>query len=116
MFSLRRTKAQSTAEYVIVLGLIVAAVVAMQTYIKRGFQGRLKDAVDFVDQGEQTGGDVVSFSGSQYEPYYLTSTFNTTRNTDETENLLEGGEVQRDTNERTSRAGSQNMQAYTGAD
>ena len=44
---LRHRKAQSTAEYVIVLGLIVAAVIAMQTYVKRGLQGRIRDAVDY---------------------------------------------------------------------
>lgn len=95
MFRLKKRKAQSTAEYVIVLGLIVAAVVGMQTYIKRGFQGRIRDAVKFVDQGGQTA-DVVPFTGEQYEPYYLSSNFTSTQNVDTREELLTGGAVNRD--------------------
>lgn len=83
-------KAQSTAEYVIVLGLIVAAVMAMQTYVKRGLQGRIRDAVNFVDSGNQTAG-VVAFSGAQYEPYYLSSDFNTNRTSGEVMDMAAGG-------------------------
>ncbi|UCB56774.1 MAG: hypothetical protein JSV30_06170 [Candidatus Omnitrophota bacterium] len=39
-------KGQSTAEYAIVIGLIIGAVIGMQTYVKRGVQARVKDAVD----------------------------------------------------------------------
>ena len=105
MLSRRRNKAQSTAEYVIVLGLIVAAVVAMQSYIKRGFQGRIKDAVDHVDQGEVTEG--VQFKTTQYEPYYLTSTFESTRNSEDNEHLYDGGAVNRESDETSFRTGNQ---------
>jgi len=109
MLRLKNKKAQSTAEYVVVLGLIVAAVVAMQTYIKRGFQGRLKDAVDYVDQGGQSG-NVVTFNGNeQYEPYYLSSTFNTNRSDNSTQELFTGGSVNRTSNEGTTRIGYQNI-------
>jgi hypothetical protein len=84
MFKYAYKKAQSTAEYVIVLGLIVAAVMAMQTYVKRGFQGRIKEAVDFTDQGGQNA-NVVNFTTGQYEPYYLSSKFNSTRDSTEKE-------------------------------
>ena len=39
-------KAQSTAEYAILIGLVVGALVLIQTYVKRGIQGRFKDASD----------------------------------------------------------------------
>jgi len=108
MLRLKNKKAQSTAEYVIVLGLIVAAVVAMQTYIKRGFQGRIKDAVDYVDNAGQT--NVVSFSGNQYEPYYLSSNFDSTQNVDTREVLSTGGAVNRYTDqEDRTRKGSQTI-------
>ncbi len=103
-------RAQSTAEYVIVLGLIVAAVVAMQTYIKRGFQGRIKDAVDYAGSDGQ-GSGAVQFTGQQYEPYYLGSTFSTTRNAEETEELATGGAVSRTTKEGSARTGSQTIGA-----
>jgi len=105
---LRHTKAQSTAEYVIVLGLIVAAVIAMQTYVKRGFQGRIKDAVDYTDQGGQAG-NAVAFTTKQYEPYYLESKFGTERSSEDTENLAEGGAVSRASTETSTRSGSQTI-------
>ena len=37
-------KAQNTAEYAILIVLVVGAVIAMQTYVKRGWQGRVKDS------------------------------------------------------------------------
>lgn len=101
----RNNKAQSTAEYVIVLGLIVAAVVAMQSYIKRGFQGRIKDAVDYKGEGGVNG--VVSFTTNQYEPYYLSSTFDSVRSSNETEDLFEKGSVNRTTEEFSNREGNQ---------
>ena len=105
--SLSQKRAQSTAEYVVVLGLIVAAVVAMQTYIKRGFQGRIRQAVDYVGYAGEAGNGVVDFSGNQYEPYYLSSGFSTNRSDDGTQNLFIEGAVNRTSNEVTTRAGNQ---------
>ena len=106
----RYNKAQSTAEYVIVLGLIVAAVVAMQSYIKRGFQGRIKDAVDYKDQGGQSA-NVVVVNTTQYEPYYLSSTFDSTRNSQDNEHLYQEGAVNREVNESSNRIGNQTIGA-----
>ena len=44
-------KAQSTLEYTILLIIIIAAFMTMQSYVKRGVQGRWKQSVD--DLGEQ---------------------------------------------------------------
>ncbi len=44
-------RAQSTLEYAVVIAIIVGGLLAMQMYIKRGVQGRLKQASD--DIGEQ---------------------------------------------------------------
>ncbi len=109
MLKYANRRAQSTAEYVIVLGLIVAVVIAMQTYIKRGFQGRIKEAVDYVENTNKPG--VVTFSGGQYEPYYLGSSFSTTRDSGETEDLATGGAVSRTTDEASTRTGSQTIGA-----
>jgi len=46
---LRRIRGQSTAEYAIVIGLVIAAAVGMQVYVKRSLQGKIKDAVDYND-------------------------------------------------------------------
>lgn len=39
---LLKKKAQSTFEYAVLITIIVAAIIAMQTYIKRAVCGRLK--------------------------------------------------------------------------
>ncbi len=110
MLQTKFRKAQSTAEYVIVLGLIIAAVVAMQTYIKRGFQARIKDAVDFNDQGGAVAGSVAQLNTTQqYEPYYLRSQFNRDRTSNETENLEASGASEKRVNEFSQSRGYQNM-------
>jgi hypothetical protein len=44
-------KGQSTLEYAIVVAIIVGGLLAMQFYVKRGWEGKLKSAAD--DMGEQ---------------------------------------------------------------
>lgn len=44
-------RAQSTAEYVLMAGVVIAVFVAMQTYVKRGIQGVVKTAAD--EMGKQ---------------------------------------------------------------
>ena len=77
----RIRKAQSTAEYAIILGVVVSAALAMQVYIKRGLQARAKSGVDAFTQPSftLTEGDVSAefVSRSQYEPYYLESQYQT---------------------------------------
>jgi hypothetical protein len=41
-----RKKGQSTAEYAILIGLIIAAIVAIQPYVKRTLQGKYKTEAD----------------------------------------------------------------------
>ncbi|MFA4853986.1 MAG: hypothetical protein WC616_01365 [Candidatus Omnitrophota bacterium] len=43
--------AQSTIEYVVMLSLIVAALFAMQVYLKRGMSGRMKSSADEIGGG-----------------------------------------------------------------
>ncbi len=84
-------KGQNTAEYAILIALVVAAAVAMQTYVKRGMQGGIKFAVDKVKKtGSSTGGT------SQYEPYYLESSYDVTQSASkDTVKTEEGGKVTR---------------------
>lgn len=48
---LNRQRGQSTLEYAILIIIIIAALLTIQNYIKRGVQGRLKSASD--DIGDQ---------------------------------------------------------------
>lgn len=86
---LRHRRGQNTAEYAILIGLVIAAAIAMQTYVKRSLQAGTKFAVDKLQKDATSEG--------QYEPYYLESKYNT--QVDEyiqTEELKVGGEVVRD--------------------
>jgi uncharacterized protein (UPF0333 family) len=100
---LRNRKAQSTAEYAIVIGIVIAAALAMQTYVKRGLQGGIKFAVD-------KAGSSAANAKNQYEPYYSASSYETTATTDSTskESVVADGTLTResDSGER-SRTGSQ---------
>jgi len=93
MFKRLGKKAQTTAEFAILIALVVGAVVAMQVYIKRGLQGRIKDVVDHTSAGGEVGGSQFSFTGNQYEPYYASSNVATNQETGETKNLQSGGSV-----------------------
>lgn len=44
-------KGQSTLEYAIIIAVVVGGLLAMQHYVKRGYQGKLKSAAD--DMGQQ---------------------------------------------------------------
>lgn len=65
-------KAQSTAEYAILISVIVGAALAMQVYIKRSLQAKMHDAgVALTDvSADITGDGVVLGTLKQYEPYY----------------------------------------------
>ncbi|MBF0594636.1 MAG: hypothetical protein HQL22_06685 [Candidatus Omnitrophica bacterium] len=61
----KNKRAQNTAEYAILIALVIGGVVAMQTYAQRTIQARLRDASqEFVKQTSDVGNTV------QYEPYY----------------------------------------------
>jgi len=51
MFIYLNKKGQNTLEYAVIIAVIVAALIAMQGYIKRGVQGKLKASAD--DIGDQ---------------------------------------------------------------
>jgi hypothetical protein len=99
-------KGQSTAEYAIVIGLVIAAAVAMQIYVKRSLQAKVKDAVDYNDPA------ATMLSTSQYEPYYLSSDMTNTRKESTTAATTTGGGVTRTINEdEANRTGTQNISA-----
>lgn len=52
-------KGQSTLEYAIIIAVVIAGLLVMQHYVKRGYEGRLKGASD--EMGQQY--DPVSYSG-----------------------------------------------------
>ena len=101
----RLRKGQSTAEYAIVIGLVIAAAVGMQIYVKRGIQGKVKDATDFTDEAAKD-----MLITKQYEPYYSQSDLNSTRAETSSQNTATGGKVTRTlTKDEASRLGTQDI-------
>jgi Flp pilus assembly pilin Flp len=109
----RFRKGQSTAEYAIVIGLVIAAVVGMQVYVKRGIQSKMKEASDVnITYSGATDYGVNSYT--QYEPNYSTSTgMVSTRDSTEKVTASVGGGVNRLIvgNETSSRTGTQTITA-----
>ena len=100
---------QSMAEYAIVLTVVIAAIVAMQLYVKRGLQGKVKDVTDNVGSGLASQG--IS-NTNQYEPYYASSKYDVTQAQKSQEQYNTGGKVFRNTQqEETTRTGSSSTTA-----
>jgi len=105
---LKNERAQSTAEYAIVIALVIGAAVAMQTYVKRSMQGSIKFAVDKLQRGETSTGK------GQYEPYYSASHYDvSTSGYKDTVKTEDGGKVTRafgvGTAKTTTRSGEQSV-------
>ena len=74
---MRNSRGQSTLEYVILVGFVVAALIAMGVYMKRGFQGRFKESTDQV--------------GQQYSPGNTTSNYTTATDVHQVETVVGTG-------------------------
>lgn len=85
---LRKRKGQSTVEYALIIGVIVAALVGMQTFVKRGLQARYHDGIGFLTtQTSEIG------STNQYEPYYSDSNYAVTQARNENEAVADRGKT-----------------------
>ncbi len=106
----RLRKGQSTAEYAIVIGLVIAAAVGMQIYVKRGIQAKVADGVDYTDP-TAAGQYGIGGTLTQYEPQYTQTTapMVSTRDSTEIKTVSKGGGVERKIEgiEETSRTGTQ---------
>lgn len=103
-------RAQTTAEYAILIAIVIGAVVAMQVYMRRGMQGRIRNVVDHVGAGGQVGNSAFAFTSEQYEPYYTSSEASSGRQSSEQEILGKGGVVGRSAAEQT----KQNREVVSG--
>ena len=111
---LNSRKGQNTAEYAILIGVIVAAAIAMQIYIRRGMQARIKDAVDYTTTPVDANGSVFfNQQQKQYEPYYMNTNFTTQQSGASSEEIQMGGGVVRNSmGETTQRYGNQAYSNY----
>lgn len=106
---LRSRSGQNTAEYALLIALVVAGVIAMQTYAQRSLQARMHDASQYLTNQTNTIG-----ASAQYEPPYLKSEYDVTRTA--VENKRQGvGLVAADSTSNRSRAsGGSQVSTYNG--
>jgi hypothetical protein len=104
---LKNKKAQNTAEYALLIALVVAGVIAMQTYAQRALQARVRDASLYLTNQTSTLGTT-----NQYEPYYLKTNYTIDRAANETTFLTNATSGMDNQNIR-GRAGRQDT-AYNG--
>jgi Flp pilus assembly pilin Flp len=98
-------KAQNTAEYALLIALVVAGVIAMQTYAQRALQARIHDASQYMANIDSNA-SIGLGSNTQYEPYYMNSSYIV--NTDSVENKRLGKNlVGADSSSNRTRSGSQ---------
>ncbi len=106
---LKSRKAQNTAEYALLIALVVAGVIAMQTYAQRALQARIHDASIYLENSTSNIG-----TSTQYEPYYLQSNYTVESNSTENKRLGKGL-VGMDSVSDRNRSGFQNT-AYSNSD
>lgn len=70
--TLKNRKAQNTMEYAIIIALVIGVFSAMQIYLKRGMQARIKAGTDTIPGIVATEAGKADLFGTaaQYEPYY----------------------------------------------
>lgn len=94
------SRGQSTLEYVILLGFVVAALIAMGIYMKRGMAGKLRESTDQI--------------GEQYSPEHTTSDYTTTTNMAQVEKVSGGGISHTDISQNQQvKTGSENVEALS---
>jgi hypothetical protein len=105
---LKNRRAQAVmGEYMVVIFLVLAVIVAMAIYFKRAVQARIHDARDYMvsEVRTRTRGDFNGNLYKEYEPYYSNVAALVARDADYTTRILPGassGIFQKIVNETTS--------------
>ncbi len=108
LFTHNGQKGQGLAEYALIFSIVLTALLAMQVYIKRGLQGKYKDAADeIIFSLRETKGD--SNLPLQYEPHYGASKITTTASQSRTAKESSGGSKQTTINDTAKRQGYQKI-------
>ena len=102
---LKNRKAQNTAEYALLIALVVAGVIDMQTYAQRAMQARVHDAAQYMATAGSNS-EIGLGNSTQYEPYYLNSDYNVATNSVDNKRLGVGL-VGADSDSNRSRMGGQ---------
>ncbi len=107
-------RGQSAAEYAIVFSVVIAALVGMQIYVKRGLNAKLKDGSDGASDLVMTKLGVsdaqAKKDAKQYEPYYTQTDYKVLQDADRVDKVASKGVITREVKkEETKRTGSQTV-------
>lgn len=92
----QRCRGQSTAEYAVVIAIVLAAAIGMQKFVQRGYQAKMKTAAVSLSNVVGTGEFSDFKAQEQYEPYYNEEKNLVTKREDKmSEQLKTGGEIAR---------------------
>jgi hypothetical protein len=75
---IRRNTGQSIVEYAILLGVVIAALLIMQMFIKRAYQGGLKESADKIGTQFSASGTTTSQNRTMSTPQVITEGVATT--------------------------------------
>ncbi len=93
-------RAQSTVEYAILIAVVVGALLAMQIYMKRGVQGKLRSATDDIGAqyvpGKTTANYTVSSSSNRHETLTTDGTLTSTLKANESQSRFGSETVKTD--------------------
>jgi hypothetical protein len=92
---LKKMKAQSTLEYAIIIAVVVAGMVAMQVYLRRGISGKMRTSADSI--------------GDQFDPATSTGSFSTNSTSSSNEVVETTGVTGTNMTQTQTRTGSENM-------
>ena len=118
---LRSKKAQNTMEYAILIAVVIGVFSAMQIFMRRGLQDRIKAGVDYASKAacatELSDRSILGENSSaegkvmQYEPYYLGASDTTTESSQGKEKgaMNETGGERKVTDAWSTRKGSQTI-------
>lgn len=70
-----RNRGQSTLEYAVIIVVILAALLAIQAYIKRGVQGKLRSSADSIGEQYSAGKTTSTYTTEQTESMVTKETF-----------------------------------------
>jgi len=93
-----KRKGQSTVEYALIIAVVVAGLLLMQYYIKRGYAGRLRKSSD--DLGEQ------------YDPSTYSGNITHTQSTSFNETVKNGTTTKTYTQDETTKTGNETIGAW----
>jgi len=94
---LKKKKSQSVLEYAVIVSVVIAGLLAMQTYVKRGYQGKLRDSADNI--------------GDQYSPGHTTSHYTIHQESETSESFENGTSTTNITRQKQSKTGSETVTA-----